>query len=588
MSKTPGPWHAFAILLFALLLTGADQAAAQAPGRFARDVQIRQLFHDAERRSFGLYVPSTYAPGRPAAVIIALHGRFSSAKAFHAASGLAAVAEARGALVIYPQMLGGFWGDGGHTPLGRREVDVDDVGFIAAAEASVAREYAVDSRQIYLVGYDTGGVLAWRAACQGQLRFAGVAVVSALMWDFTAQACADPPAPVPMLLIHGGRDENYPADGAAAGPGQSAHRLGTAETLATLRRVNGCPPGRDGAAFYIECSGAPLAWLPVARGANEWFRDGPGYRLDRHGFNAAEVIDRFFFGRAGFALPQSRDSRSSRAWLVYVPSGYDPARPTPLVLVLHGRPSNASAMASMSRMNAVAERRGFIVAYPEGLNNEWNAFYDLTAQRSIAPQDDVAFLKTLTEDLGQDLNIDRNRMFVSGFSNGGFMTIRMACSASDTFAGFASVGAELYTVLKDKCRGGRPAPILLMHGTDDPSVPYNGVVVRSGADDQETRVSLGARDTLAWFVQRNHCSQSGALLTFPIKGQSPGTTAQRFTPKDCTAPVAFYLINGGGHTWPGTGGVMNPEAFGPTNMDINASEEIWSFFSHLSLAEPAG
>ena len=122
-----------------------------------------------------------------------------------------------------------------------------------------------------------------------------------------------------------------------------------------------------------------------------------------------------------------------------------------------------------------------------------------------------------------------------------------------------------------------------MNGTADPSVNYNGIIVRSGADDQETRVSLGARDTLAWFVKRNGCSQTGSTLTYPPRGQSPGTQAQRFTPNDCVAPVVFWLINGGGHTWPGTEGVMDAAFFGPTNMDIKASAEIWDFFSHLSL-----
>lgn len=585
MSKRSGAWRTPALLslILTLLIAAAGPVLAQTPPPVAPPLPMRSVFHDGERRAYGLFVPSTYAPGRPAPVIVVLHGRYSSAKAIHAFSGLAAIAEARGAILIYPETLGLFWGDGGHAALQRPDLEADDAGFIAAAVAATGKAYSVDPARVYLVGHDTGGVMAWRAACRGPQRFAGLAAVSALMWNFSSEACGAGANPTPTLLIHGGRDESYPTGGAPPQAGRTGQRLSLAATLDTLRTLNGCP-GRETGGFIAACApGSALAFLPIPRGASEWFHDGPGYKLSRHGVDAARTIDGFFFNRQGFTLPPVRSGGSGRAWITYVPTSYDPATPTPLVVLLHGRPSNATAMAAITRMNAVADEKGFIVVYPEGLNNEWNAFYDLTRQQGVANQDDVAFLKTLTEDLGRDLNIDRRRMFLGGFSNGGFMTIRMACSAADTFAGFASVGAELYAVLKDKCRGGRPAPILLMNGTADPSVNYNGIVVRSGADDQETRVSLGARDTLSWFVNRNKCSQTGSTLTYPPRGQSPGTQAQRFIPNDCQAAVVFWLITGGGHTWPGTDGVMDAEAFGPTNMDIKASAEIWDFFSRLSL-----
>lgn len=581
MSNRSALWCAPALLTFWLLIVAAAPVRAQAS--VAPAIAMRSVFHDGERRAYGLYVPSTYAAGRPAPVIVVLHGRYSSAKAIHAFSGLAPVAEARGAILVYPETLGQFWGDGGHAALQRPDLEADDAGFIAAAVAAVGKDHTVDPARVFLVGHDTGGVMAWRAACRGTQRFGGLAVVSALMWNFSAESCGQGANPTPTLLIHGGRDESYPTEGALPQAGRTGRRLTLAATLDTLRTLNGCT-GRETGGFIAACaSGSTLAFLPIPRGASEWFHDGAGYKLSRHGVDAARAIDGFFFNRAGFTLPSVRSSGSGRAWITYVPASYDPAKPTPLVVLLHGRPSNATAMAAITRMNEVADEKGFIVVYPEGLNNEWNAFYDLTRQQGTANQDDVAFLKTLTEDLGRDLNIDRRRMFLGGFSNGGFMTIRMACSAADTFAGFASVGAELYAVLKDKCRGGRPAPILLMNGTADPSVNYNGIIVRSGADDQETRVSLGARDTLSWFVNRNKCSQTGSTLSYPPRGQSPGTQAQRFTPNDCEAAVVFWLINGGGHTWPGTDGVMNAEFFGPTNMDIKASAEIWDFFSRLSL-----
>ncbi|MBX7247762.1 MAG: hypothetical protein K1X35_01780 [Caulobacteraceae bacterium] len=581
MSKRPGLWRWLAAPLLVLSLS-VGAVGAQAP--YSPNLRMRQVFHDGERRTYGLYVPQHYDPARPATVIVALHGRYSSAKAFHAFSRLADLAERRGAILVYPEPLGVSWGDSGPASSGQA-LDADNVGFIGAALAHVDKSWDLDLARVFLIGYDTGGVLALRASCLGPTRFAGVAVISALMRDLTRAACPASAHAAPTLLIHGARDENYPVRGDAAQGGAGGHRLSLADTLSTLRSLNGCSPSRATSRSIEPCPRGMLAFLPVPGGATEWYRDGPHYRFGRHGFDATEVLERFFFEPGDFSLPQVReDGASHRSWITYAPSSYDPSRPTPLVVLLHGRPSNATAMGYITRMHEVADRHGFILVYPEGLNNEWNAFYDLTRQHAVAPQDDVAFLKGLTQDLGQDFNIDRTRMYLGGFSNGGFMTIRMACSAGDVFAGFAVVAAELYTVLKDKCRGGAPTPILLMHGTADPSVPYNGVVIRSGADDQETRVSLGARDTLAWFVERNHCSQAGSMTTFPIKGNSVGTQAQRFMPHDCAVPVSFYLITGGGHTWPGT---VPLEGLGEVNMDINAGEEIWQFFEPLRLRPTA-
>jgi polyhydroxybutyrate depolymerase len=395
-----------------------------------------------------------------------------------------------------------------------------------------------------------------------------------------------------MLVVHGRRDENFPAAGAEPRPGQTARRLSVSDTLAALRSVNGCTrqgqAGRDGSVYYAGCTGAPLAFVGLGRGTNDWFRDGADYRLNKLGVDAARLADNFLFDRPAFALPAGGGAGTARAWFVYAPPSYDSAKPMPVVVLLHGRPSNATSMAFMTRMNDVADKKGFIVVYPEGVNNEWNAFYDLTRQRSLAPQDDIKFLRELLADLSQDLNIDRRRTYVGGYSNGGFMTYRLACSMADTFAGFAAVDAGLYTVLKDKCRGGVATPILIMNGTADPSIPYTGVEVESG-DGQKTRVSLSVPETVAWFINRNDCSMVGVTTTFPPRGQSPGTQALRFAAKDCKkAPVIFWRIDGGGHTWPGVGGPTPDSDFGLTNMDINAGEVIWEFFSGLSLAqEPA-
>ncbi|MGD9965055.1 MAG: PHB depolymerase family esterase [Hyphomonadaceae bacterium] len=588
--------------VFALIASFGAPAHAQ--HRYDRALTMHVIAVGEEARALGLYVPSSYRAGQPAPLIVALHDRFSSPQALHAISGLAAVAEARGALVLYPEAAEGAWNDGGHAILNRPGPALDDLGFIRAAIDSAAAEYSIDRTRVFLTGIGSGGAMAYALACKSETPFAGVAIVSALMWDFARDQCAGA-NPTQMLLIHGRRDEYAPVRGGDV-PGVTARRLGVDDTLAVWRRVNGCAAatatGRDDSAIYAACdSGAILAYVGVAGGDHDWFHTGDGYELNRQGVEATALIDSFFFERSEFTLPRARATgRRARSWIVYAPWRYDPAQPAPVVVLLHGRPSNAAGMAYMTGMNTVAEENNFIVIYPDGIDNEWNAQFDISAsdislsgRRSTLPQDDVGFLETLTRDLAEDFNIDASRLYLGGFSNGAFMTYRMACSAGDTFAAFAAVSAGLYVELSRYCARSDPTAILIMNGTADPSVPYEGVEVVNPQGGDPIRISLGVQDTVSAFARRNRCSLAGTSTTFAEQGQSPGTHVIRFIPRDCQpgADVAFYLINGGGHTWPGRSRVFSgqgaQDAFGPTNMDMNAGAVIWDFFRAHTL-RPAG
>lgn len=587
-----------AIAVLAMLLAPASaqaQTATQQTGPYDRGLETRGYEHDGEARFVGVYEPSTYHRGQPAPLIVALHGRFSSPQALHAISGLAAVAEERGAIVIYPEALDGVWNDGGHTLLNRPGAPSDDLGFIAEAINTAIADYGIDRSQIYLTGFDAGAAMAYAVACQSHTPLAGVVAVSALMWDYARDQCASA-QPTPMLIVHGRRDDQYAPIRGGDVNGVDVRRLGVTDTVAVWLRMNRChnasETGREDSAIYTNCaSDAPVAYVGVDGGAHDWFHTGPGYALNRQGVETTQLLDTFFFDRSAFHLPNARSSGRSRSWIAYAPSTYDPTRPTPVVVLLHGRPGNSGGMARLTGMNDVAENNNFIVVYPDGIDNEWNAQFDLSARdislagrRSTLPQDDVGFLQTLMGDIGVDFNIDRNRLYLGGFSNGGFMTYRMACSAGDTFAAFAAVSGNLYTELGDYCRRSNPTPLLIMHGTADPSVPYEGVLFRNAEQGGDpVRISYGIQSTVATFARRNGCSQSGQSTTYAERGQSPGTNVVRFVPRDCTsgADIVLYVINGGGHTWPGH--PRPQQELGDVNMDMDAGEVIWDFFSTHTL-----
>lgn len=569
-------------------------AHAQDTPSFGRALEMRGYEHDGEARFAGVYQPSSYRRGQAAPLIIALHGRFSSPQALHAISGLAAVAEERGAIMVYPETLAGFWNDGGHTLLNRPGEPADDAGFIAQVIQAATEEFTIDRSRVFVAGYDSGGGMAYALACRPPVPLAGVVVVSALMWDYARDQCASA-APTPMLIVHGRRDEQYAPTGGGDVNGVDIRRLGVRDTLAVWRRINGCATpsasGRDDSVVYASCSsGAQLAYVGVAGGGHNWFRANSRYQINRQNVDATALTNQFFFERSAFALPETRTSGRSRSWIVYAPPTYDPAQPAPVVVLLHGRPGNSGGMASMTGMNAVAENHNFIVVYPDGIDNEWNAQFDLSAgdisltgRRSTLPQDDVGFLQTMMDDLAVDFNIDRSRLYLGGFSNGGFMSYRMACSAGETFAAFAPVSGNLYTELSRHCARSAPTPILIMHGTADPSVPYEGVLVANREMGDPIRISYGIQETVAAFARRNGCSLSGESTTYAERGESPGTHVVRFIPRDCSsgADVVLYIVSGGGHTWPGH---PRPQAeLGAVNMDMDAGEILWDFFSRHTL-----
>lgn len=248
-------------------------------------------------------------------------------------------------------------------------------------------------------------------------------------------------------------------------------------------------------------------------------------------------------------------------------------------------------MAHLTQMNDVADRNGFIVIYPDGPNNEWHSAALMEGERGAdrrdagpSARDDVRELEQLLDDLRLDFNIDPSRIYLTGFSNGGIMTARMSCTSADRFAAFAVVGGAFYDVFREECDGSRPTPILFMHGTADRSVRYEGVLRPIGPDATRVRIAGSIPDAVQYFARHNGCNTEGVRRDFPQRGQSPGTNVSHLLLNSCSsgAPVSFYVINGGGHNWPGAE-TLDRSVFGDVNLDINAGEEIWAFFAQQRL-----
>jgi polyhydroxybutyrate depolymerase len=574
------------ILILLLLLFASFGVNAQAESR------LYTLEHDGLERTAQLYIPST----TPTSLVIVLHPFFSSGRAIEAISGLDAIAEERGWLVAYPNSAQPYWDDGRNAVgLPPANGDVDDVGYIAALADALSSEFGLETS--YLAGMGVGGTMAQTIACQTPERFEAVAVVGALFWTYQAEACpAEASSPVNMLFIYGNQDHVYHEEGRLITQPEADgwQLLSATETHAHWAARNACSTAEaqeTSLIVYSDCAeGKQLAFLTVEGGGNNWPRMGEN-QLNRFGVDASAIIGAFFGGDENWQSLTNQEALTGslpRSYILYVPSSYDASSPRPLVVALHGRGGNGASTALNTDFSAFAEREGFLVVYPEAYDPtfqdpKWN--YGLGIIGYDAPiWDDEAFLDALIDDLALSLNIDMNRLYVTGISNGGFMTERLACVRAEKYAAFAPVAATAPYGLSGLCEDTSPVPVLHIHGTADTIVPWEGMEGRMPVTEQAFYISAPMDNTMGFWAQHNGCALDFAREEIP--NTDPDSSAAIFTFNDCpdSAPLYLYAVFGGGHVWPGVRD-FESELLGEVNMDFNATEVIWNFFTQHSLDE---
>jgi polyhydroxybutyrate depolymerase len=260
-----------------------------------------------------------------------------------------------------------------------------------------------------------------------------------------------------------------------------------------------------------------------------------------------------------------------RTYLLYVPDTYNPDIPTPLVISLHGFAEWPAHQMKITGWSKLAEEYGFIVVYPSGTRFplRWNT-HDQPGTPD-GPMKEVAFISDLIDQLATEYNIDKNRIYTNGFSNGGGMSYLLACRLSDRIAAIGSV-AGAYSFPWDECTPTRPMPMIVFHGTADQIVPFDG------GDPPDLGYTLPAiPNWIKLWVAYNKCDEHAIEL--PVVGEVSGV---QYTQCSQNARVVFYTILGGGHAWPG-GEPMPKFIVGHTTQDIDATAVMWEFFQQYSL-----
>lgn len=261
-----------------------------------------------------------------------------------------------------------------------------------------------------------------------------------------------------------------------------------------------------------------------------------------------------------------------RTYLFHVPKSYQPARPTPLVICIHGFGEWPAHLMEISRWNRMADEFGFLVVYPTGSGFPLHWASNARPNEGARSQRDVQFISDLIDQLAGKYNIDPKRVFANGLSNGGGMSFLLACRLSDRIAAIGGVSGA-YLMPWSEYKPQRPVPAILFHGTADKVVPYHGGPSRM--------FRIPFPDVPEWvqsLAARNGCDPTPEKLD-----AEGGVSGVRYTGRTQNAEVVFYTVAGGGHTWPG-GVAMPAFLLGYTSPNVDATRLMWTFFQHVGVS----
>jgi polyhydroxybutyrate depolymerase len=268
----------------------------------------------------------------------------------------------------------------------------------------------------------------------------------------------------------------------------------------------------------------------------------------------------------------------TRSYLVHVPPNPPTTKKMALVLAFHGGGDSATGMEKLTRFDDLADREQFLVVYPEAVGHHWNdgrAADRLKSQREGV--DDVAFVEALLREVSTHYSIDPARVFATGFSNGAIFCHYLAAHLADKVTAIAPVsGGIAEPVAQDDFKPARAVSVFIIHGTQDPLVPFGGGAVDHGSNGRVISTS----ETLRLWIILDACNPTPLTDNLPDADPADKCTVQwsRWSGGRRGTEVVLFRIEGGGHTWPGGRQYLPIFLIGRVCRDFDASQAIWEFF----------
>ena len=252
----------------------------------------------------------------------------------------------------------------------------------------------------------------------------------------------------------------------------------------------------------------------------------------------------------------------------------------PLIIALHGGGSNwkkFNKAITRNTLEKAANNIGALLIFPTGKNNDWNDGQQAVVQDE-KEYDDVKFISKLIDYAIEEYDVDASKIFVTGMSNGGFMAIRLAVELSNKITAVAVVSAQMSFKTKF-LQMHQPISFMLINGTEDPVIPFNGGKIKSARLSKRKGSVLSTNETIKYFVENNNCNKKSIKSTQDIrKLDMTSVVINHYQNCDEKAQVKLIKIIGGGHLWPGGKQYLPKSIIGNLSKEINASKTIVDFF----------
>jgi polyhydroxybutyrate depolymerase len=265
-----------------------------------------------------------------------------------------------------------------------------------------------------------------------------------------------------------------------------------------------------------------------------------------------------------------------REFITYIPAGIRNQDKPPIIISLHGRLGTAAGQMKFADFKPIADREKIIIVCPQGIDRSWNDGRGTPANAKGI--NDVKFIDQLITYITNTYNADAGRIYVTGMSNGGFMTSRLACELNNRIAAIAVVGASM-----DEDMGyqpSKPIPAMYIQGTKDPLVPFTGGQMKKGAGG----TIYGHEEVLKKWAVVDNCDSKPMVTNLPVK-VNDGTSVikeEYINPTNNLKVTGFTIVDGG-HTWPGGSQYLPKFIIGSITKNLDACEEIWKFFKQNRL-----
>ncbi len=282
-------------------------------------------------------------------------------------------------------------------------------------------------------------------------------------------------------------------------------------------------------------------------------------------------------------MPAIHHDGLERTYQLHVPAAVqDEGAGAPLVIMLHGGGGDGERIARITGWGALAEEAGFLCAFPNGYLRQW--YDDRNLKRSAKHPDyldDVGFLARMIDAIAEAHSIDAGRVYLCGASNGAMLAYKCARELNRRIAAIGAVMGALPENTPALGAPSAPMPVTMVHGTRDPIVPFHGgdVMVQSRRYGR----ALSVPDTIAYWVEHNACWHEPFIEELPETDEpnSMGVRREVYEAGIHDTHVEAYIVEGGGHTWPGGEQYAGEWLIGKTASNFDATRAIWEFFQRF-------